>query len=559
MGQIDGLISYSAVQHLWNEYECFISEVRNGKLGKTAQFWLINYLDVMESIHLLYPAVQGNNYELCIEGWRRMMPFFLALNKTNYARYGAYYMVQLQNLDITRPGCKELVKRNSISVQGQDKYPLHTAIDQCGEQTLNKDAKSTGGIRSFASSSESVTKWTLNRASQASVTAKLKKFSNITNSDEIYKALHPHQIVKSEKWMASLQNTISQDFVNPFSTGLDPFKLYNLSSGIPVDDDKISSMLNIQKTGEEQYNDFVQNRLLSKFHDTLTRNKLVLFKDCGKNVVVKKDGKLKSIEVNRNIIGNLLALSAKTGQLIDFNKALEFPLCPVDLNLSNPDGSRRSMQKSKLTEIIIQELTLMDNAEFPQKFEVIAYVVDLMALVRTITNIAGTYEELTFQLIKLLPTGYKPVDIVADTYREVSIKDPERRKRGCADKVLIRSVKSKVSSNFNELLQNGENKTRLIDLTLTVILERKLEVLSSLNSEEIYFSTDGQCHKINRDDVINVPELSSNQEEADTKLCLHARHALNSADRGTVIVRNHSGDVNINVILIARPLIPQKG
>ena len=78
-----------------------------------------------------------------------------------------------------------------------------------------------------------------------------------------------------------------------------------MSSGIPLDDDKISSMLNVQKTGEEQYNDFVQNRLISdeiKFHDTLTCNKLVLFKDCGEKFVVKKDGKLKSIEVNRNVI-----------------------------------------------------------------------------------------------------------------------------------------------------------------------------------------------------------------------------------------------------------------
>ena len=118
----------------------------------------------MESIHLLHTAIQGNNYELHIEGWRRMMPFFFPLNKTNYARYSAYYMLQLQNLDITHPGCKELLKCNSISVQGRDKYPLRTAIDKRGEQTLNKDAKSTGGIRSFASSSESVTKWTLNRA-----------------------------------------------------------------------------------------------------------------------------------------------------------------------------------------------------------------------------------------------------------------------------------------------------------------------------------------------------------------------------------------------------------
>ena len=98
--------------------------------------------------------------------------------------------------------------------------------------------------------------------------------------------------------------------------------------------------------------------------------------------MVKKDGKLKSIEVNRNVIENLLSLSAKTGELTDFNKALEFLLCPIDLNLSNPDGSRRSTQKSKLTEIIIRDSTLMDHAEFSQKYEVIAYVVDLMALVR---------------------------------------------------------------------------------------------------------------------------------------------------------------------------------
>ena len=79
---------------------------------------------IMKSIHLLHTAVQGNNYELRIEGWRRLFNVKKNGIKTNYARYGAYYMLQLQNLDITHPGCKELVKRNSISVQGQDKYPL---------------------------------------------------------------------------------------------------------------------------------------------------------------------------------------------------------------------------------------------------------------------------------------------------------------------------------------------------------------------------------------------------------------------------------------------------
>ena len=58
------------------------------------------------------------------------MALFFALNRTNYTQYGAYYILQLQNLDITDPGCKELVKHSNILVQGQDKYPLRTAIDQ---------------------------------------------------------------------------------------------------------------------------------------------------------------------------------------------------------------------------------------------------------------------------------------------------------------------------------------------------------------------------------------------------------------------------------------------
>ena len=33
-----------------------------------------------------------------------------------------------------------------LLVQGQEKYPLRTAIDQRGEQTINRDAKTSGKI-----------------------------------------------------------------------------------------------------------------------------------------------------------------------------------------------------------------------------------------------------------------------------------------------------------------------------------------------------------------------------------------------------------------------------
>ena len=39
----------------------------------------------------------------------------------------------------------ELVK-NGLSIQAQEKYPLTTACDQRGEQTINRDAKTAGTL-----------------------------------------------------------------------------------------------------------------------------------------------------------------------------------------------------------------------------------------------------------------------------------------------------------------------------------------------------------------------------------------------------------------------------
>ena len=164
--------------------------------------------------------------------------------------------------------------------------------------------------------------------------------------------------------------TITQEFLNPFDDSLDQAKLCNLSSGIPVDTQKSEQMLKIKEDGSVMYEEFVEKRLLSEdldFHDPLSRNKLELFKSCGKTVNLKKEGKLMSVEVSRNVIGTLLALSAKSEKLIDFETALSYPLCSVPLSLSSPDGCCRATQKSKLMEIILNNSeTLESNQMLPK-------------------------------------------------------------------------------------------------------------------------------------------------------------------------------------------------
>ena len=129
------------------KYFQFKDEVRSGILGKTAQFWVMNFMDLMEIQFRAHLAVQENDYVLRHQAWKAYLPYYCSTNKVNYQRYGGFYVATLENIDNLYPGNKELLSRNGFSVQFQNKYLLRTAVDQRGEQTLNPDAKVAGGIK----------------------------------------------------------------------------------------------------------------------------------------------------------------------------------------------------------------------------------------------------------------------------------------------------------------------------------------------------------------------------------------------------------------------------
>ncbi|KAG1693959.1 Ral GTPase-activating protein subunit alpha-1 [Nymphon striatum] len=147
--------------------------------------------------------------------------------------------------------------------------------------------------------------------------------------------------------------------------------------------------------------------------------------------------------------------------------------------------------------------------------------------------------------------GYARVDIVADTYRKDSLKNSERIKRGHSAKVLINSAESKIPRNFSDFLKNGENKGRMIEIIKDEMDKQKHAFLEKLKCNEIMFSVDKVCIRMTEHSTDVVDELSSNQEEADTKLLLHAKHVFNAHPGKAVLIRSPSGDVDINILFLA--------
>ena len=127
------------------EFRMQMQRCRVGDFGRTAQFWVVLYLNIIEVLHMIHNAVQINDLDLRMIAWKKMLPFFFAMNKTNYSRYDSYYLRMLESIELQYPGCKELLLSAGLSVQTQDHYPNRTAIDQRGEQSINRDAKTAVG------------------------------------------------------------------------------------------------------------------------------------------------------------------------------------------------------------------------------------------------------------------------------------------------------------------------------------------------------------------------------------------------------------------------------
>jgi len=148
---------------------------------------------------------------------------------------------------------------------------------------------------------------------------------------------------------------------------------------------------------------------------------------------------------------------------IDLESAISYqlyPLYPIPLSLANPDGSKRSTQKSKLLQIF----KAFNNIDYSPE-DSSAFIVDFIAQLRVLlTDASGTFEDLIKMFYNTIPKSLQKIDIVVDTYRDTSIKSSEGNKRGKSAKIEIGSVKCKLPADMAKFMLNNDNKSSLINL-----------------------------------------------------------------------------------------------
>ena len=143
--------------------------------------------------------------------------------------------------------------------------------------------------------------------------------------------------------------------------------------------------------------------------------------------------------------------------------------------------------------------------------------------------------------------GSSRIDVVFDVYRDLSIKSVERELRSEGDFITFKNLSSgQKVKQFRSFLQNSQNKTSRIKFV--VDHWSKLSCRSRLQHKTLYVTCGKRCYKLTTESAKEEEELQLDQEEADTRLLLHARHATKEPFNAIVI---SSEDTDVRILCLA--------
>ena len=94
--------------------------------------------------HQAPAAIQTDDFKMRLVAPERVLLYYLIFNKMNYARYGSYYVQVLKQIENKYTGLMELLLPCRLSVPAQETYSVLYVIDQRGEQTVKRGAKTSG-------------------------------------------------------------------------------------------------------------------------------------------------------------------------------------------------------------------------------------------------------------------------------------------------------------------------------------------------------------------------------------------------------------------------------
>ncbi|XP_065670919.1 uncharacterized protein LOC136089121 [Hydra vulgaris] len=523
------------------------------KSNESNQFLYWQTVMELESLLLSFVrSIRESNFEEYVRMLKQIAPWFFALDLTNYSRWLPVFIKTLEELPVRHPYVFEEFKKGHFTSRKTNADFSAMSDDQLHEQN-NKLIKSDGGAINVLHNETALLKWMV---AGPEISRMINEFENEVRSSTSLGYQHRRHHEDRNSFQTRYLHHVS-DVVKSMRDDGNPFAEQLLQT---ADNHKIIMSNSAEKTvqeakitGQQQYNEYVADRLVSRqksIHEPLKRNKFELFhslKIPGSNHKTK----IADLKHDSNYFCKMYVASQnRVSDIEDFFSHENNRYPP---SFSEFGRKRKATSKSDVL-ICLEQYGSEKQQDFNLDYKVSALIVDGAALVhmlhpRSSKTFSDYCENVIGPFVDRLLRSAQRLDIVFDRYVPKSLKSETREDRGSGQRINV-TMGTLIPKKFDKFLSVDFNKTQLFGLISRFVLTQ-----SVVGKVIVCTIEETACASQQDLDVSSISPCSA--EEADGRLLLHANHALKNGNL-TITIRTVDSDVVVIALSVFSQMIGVK-
>lgn len=541
----------SSSDELFSDFEAFKIEGRSK--SETFLFW-DKFIQMVELAKMLVRADREGDWQLHVQTVEAMLPYFAVFNCNNYLRWCSLYLEDMKKLSETAPDVKEQFEAGRFVVK-RSLIPFSAvAADLCLEQTINRSAKSSGGIIGSTKKKEFVTRWNIIYHELLAVDQLFREICGVQLNNTELNVNHSFSHRQTQSGDLNVGKMISYilKHENPFVIGdASELRLHNILTKAIMPEDIRRDLISVQTVGEEIYSELRKERFVAKskrLSDVIHRSNIKTFANVGQKASVVSNTRQKLDKKEQGFAQKKLDIARERGY--STNEIFRYDLVKTSYLF---DGNELMVkpQKHELVKVLESKLTEDDYILAKQwPTSPTGYIIDVMANVRK-TTAATTFGELFanfLDVILKLCRNPQRIDFIFDSYLEMSAKESERQRRSSKVPILVSSiaVDTRLPKDMETFWSSSTNKAKLQEFIRGQLINHFSAKTTSYPVFLSGFIGDGvslSTLSIKDGNLSEHPELDSSLEEADVRIFPHGLHALRQTLLTRLVIISNDTDV----------------
>ena len=505
--------------------------------------WNTYVSDLFPILRDMTNSLRSGDWFLYISAVERATSLFFFFGRTNYCRWTPLFLQDCYQLKAKFPLLYDSYMDGGF-VMNTGKKGSGVPFDQALEQCYNRPAKVSGGIIGVTRKKEAVALWGIIKHKKDQYVDLLEMTDDVEGELSLHHDFNPSTAVKTVKMVQAIEDYLLK-VCSPIQ---DQRTLKNVLTGEIVTNINVDKLQCINE-GSALCDKFIDDRLRNRsisIHSTIIKVKLTPCRTIS-NLDSKADVKNEAVKA-------LMFLEYGCHRGFTVEELLQHEITNSAFFLVDKDGYLRKSVKSQLRNELLKLCPQIDKKGPETTPKAHAIIIDFMAFVRKIPikklhPPIKTFHDFAITLTSMVTKAGHNCDeihIVFDSYREDSIKNGERERRGKSKDRVVLDVVSP-NQHLPVVIENFWSSP----ISKTAFQAFYVDWLKTNyhGSKTLYPGISPHAWIVSAGRALLFPRLNCTHEEAVDRMMFHVQDIL-SHRTGPTSLTLLSGDTDVFVCLL---------